>query len=185
MSESQIAERYAKSLIILAQEKNVLDSILADMQLIAASCKGSRDLVLMLRSPIVKFDKKLAILNAIFKSKVHPITSSFFELLAKKQRESLLYPIAIEFINEYNKLKGILTAKLYTSTPIDDTLRAEFGRIVEEKTGLKAEIEEYVKEDLIGGYILRIGDMQIDNSVKTKLNNIKKNFSVNHYIPKI
>ena len=185
MSEAQIAERYAKSLMDLAAEKNEVESIFADMQLIAASCKGSRELVLLLKSPIVKYDKKLSILNAIFKSKVNAITSSFFELLAKKQREALLYAISLEFINEYNRRKGIVKAQLFTPTKVDDSLRAQFSKIVEEKTGKKVEIEENINEDLIGGYILRIGDVQIDNSVKTKLNNIKKSFSENQYIPKI
>lgn len=185
MSEAQIAERYAKSLLELAVEKNVLEPVLDDMRLIAASCKGSRELVLMLKSPIIKFDKKLAILNAIFKSRVHPITASFFELLTKRQREELLYPIVLEFINEYNVLKGIVKAQVYTPVQIDDVLRTQFNKIVEEKTGKKVELEEFVKADLVGGYILRIGDMQIDNSVKTKLNNIKRSFSENHYIPKL
>jgi len=185
MSEAQIAERYAKSLLDLAIERNVLELILGDMKLIAASCKGSRDLLLMLKSPIIKFDKKLSILNAIFKDKVQPITTVFFELLAKRQRETLLYPIALEFINEYNERKGIIKAQLYTPVQVDDSLRAQFGKIVEERTGKKVELEEFVKEGLIGGYILRIGDTQIDNSVKTKLNNIKRSFSENHYIPKL
>lgn len=185
MSEAQIAERYAKSLLDLAVEQNVLEQVLSDMKLIAASCKESRELVLVLKSPIVKYDKKLAILNAIFKSKVQPITASFFELLTKRQRESLLYPIALEFINEYNSLKGIVKAQLYTPMQVDATLRAQFSKIVEERTGKKVELEEFVKEDLIGGYILRIGDMQIDSSVKTKLSNIKRSFSENHYIPKL
>jgi len=58
MSEIRIAARYAKSLLDLAIEKGALDAIHNDMQLIAESCKGSRELVLALQSPIIKFDKK-------------------------------------------------------------------------------------------------------------------------------
>jgi F-type H+-transporting ATPase subunit delta len=185
MSEIRIAARYAKSLIDLASEKGCLDAVHNDMQLIAESCKGSRELVLALQSPIIKFDKKLAILNAIFKSKVNPFTVAFFEILTRKHREMYLYEMSKEFIAQYNVLKGIQKAQLYTPVKIEETLRKQFLTLVEEKTGKKAEIEEFVKEDLIGGYILRIGDSQIDDSVKSKLLKIKTNFTVNQYIPKL
>ncbi len=185
MRESKIAERYAKSLMSIAIDKGLLDTILADMQLIVASCQGSRELVLVLKSPIIKADKKLAVLNAIFKNKVNPITASYFELLVKKGRESHLFSIASEFIAQYNALKGIVKAQLYTPFQLGEALRSQFVQAVEEKTGKKVELEQHVKEDLIGGYVLRIGDMQLDNSVKNQLNNIKKSFSENQYIPKI
>ena len=81
-------------------------------------------------------------------------------------------------------MKGIQKAQVYTATKIDDTLRQQFLKMVEEKTGKKAEIEEFVKEELIGGYILRIGDLQYDASVQSKLQKIKKTFTENQYIPK-
>lgn len=185
MSEQRIADRYAKSLIDLASEKGSLDAIYSDMLLIQESCKGSRELVNALSSPIIKFDKKLAILNAVFQNKVNAVTAEYFNLLAKKHRAELLYPISQAFIEQYNKLKGIQKAHLYTPVKIDDTLRQQFLKIVEEKTGKKAEIEEHIKQDLIGGFILRIGDIQIDDSVQSKLSKIKTNFTENQYIPKL
>jgi F-type H+-transporting ATPase subunit delta len=86
---------------------------------------------------------------------------------------------------QYNLLKGIQKAQLYTPVKIDEKLRKQFLQLVEKQTGKKAEIEEFVKEDLIGGYILRIGDTQIDDSIKSKLQKIKTNFTENQYIPKL
>jgi len=77
MSEIRIAARYAKSLITLATENGDLDVIHKDMQIVSESCKGSRELVLALRSPLIKFDKKRSILNAIFKDKVSSFTIFF------------------------------------------------------------------------------------------------------------
>jgi F-type H+-transporting ATPase subunit delta len=169
----------------IANEIGALETILADMRLIAASCKGSRELMLALKSPIIKADKKLAILNAIFKSKVNSITSSYLELLVKKGRESLLLDVALEYIEAYNEKKGIIKAQLYTPVKVSEAIKSQFSKVVETKTGKKVELEEYIKEDLIGGYVLRIGDMQVDSSVKTLLNTIKKSFSENQYIPKL
>jgi F-type H+-transporting ATPase subunit delta len=185
MSEIRIAARYAKSLIDLASEKGSLDAVHNDMQLVAETFKGSRELVLAMQSPIIKFDKKLAIISAIFGNKVNSITNAFFQILTKKNREMFLFNISKEFINQYNSIKGIQKVQLYTPIKIDNVLRQQFEKMVEERTGKKAEIEEFVKADLIGGYILRIGDMQIDDSVKSKLLKIKTNFTENQYIPKL
>ncbi len=185
MSEIRIAARYAKSLLDLASERGELDAVKGDMELISETCKGSRELVLALKSPIIKFDKKQAILRAIFSTKVNALTLSFLEILTRKNREPFLFEISKEFIAQYNLLKGIQKVQLYTPVQIDATLRQQFVHMVEERTGKQAEIEEFVKEDLIGGYILRIGDTQIDNSVKSKLLKIKTNFTDNQYIPKL
>ena len=185
MSEIRISSRYAKSLLELASETGNLESVYKDMQLLAESFKGSRELVLAMQSPIIKSDKKLAILNALFGGKVSSLSSTFFEILTRKNRESALFSIAKEFLVQYNLVKGIQKAQLYTPVKIDDTLRQQFTKLVEEKTGKKAEIEEHIKQDLIGGYVLRIGDMQLDNSVKSKLQKIKNNFTENQYIPKL
>ena len=185
MSEIRIASRYAKSLVELASEKGALDLVYSDMQLIADAFTNSRELVLAMNSPIIKSDKKLAILSAIFKSKVNNLTFSFFELLAKKNRGANFFDISKSFLDQYQVIKGIQKAQVYTATKIDDVLRQQFIKMVEEKTGKKADIQEFVKEELIGGYILRIGDMQYDASVQSKLQKIKKTFTENQYIPKI
>lgn len=184
MSEITIASRYAKSLIELSSEKSSLDAVYADMQLVTDAFANSRELVLAMQSPIIKSDKKLSILSAIFKGKINNLTFSFFELLGKKNRAANLYDIAKAFLDQYKVLKGIQKAQVFTATKIDDKLRQQFMKLVEEKTGKKAEIEEFVKEELIGGYILRIGDLQYDASVQSKLQKIKKTFTENQYIPK-
>ncbi|MBC7387612.1 MAG: ATP synthase F1 subunit delta [Opitutaceae bacterium] len=184
MSEIRIAARYAKSLIELSSEKGSLDAVYNDMQLITDAFANSRELVLAMQSPIIKSDKKLAILTAIFKARINNLTFSFFELLAKKNRGANFYDIAKAFLDQYQVLKGIQKAQVFTATKIDDVLRQQFMKMVEEKTGKKAEIEEFVKEELIGGYILRIGDLQYDASVQSKLQKIKKTFTENQYIPK-
>jgi len=184
MSEIRIATRYAKSLIELSALQGSLDAVYNDMLLISDAFQNSRELVLAMKSPIIKSDKKLSILSAIFKSKVNTLTFSFFELLAKKNRSANFFDISKAFLEQYQVLKGIQKAQVFTASKIDDALRQQFIKMVEEKTGKKAEIEEFVKQELIGGYILRIGDLQYDASVKSKLQQIKKNFTENQYIPK-
>lgn len=173
MSVGTVASRYAKSLIELAEEKNVVEAVYQDMLLFNNIASANRGLMLALRSPVVRHEKKLAILKAIFKDKVNPVSYSIFEIITRKNRESILDAIAAEFITQYNTYKGIQKALITTSIPLNATLRDKFNKIVADATGRTVELEEKVDEKLIGGYILRVGDRQIDASLKSRLNELK------------
>jgi F-type H+-transporting ATPase subunit delta len=185
MSDIRAASRYAKSLIELAQEKGILEQVNEDMQLFSDVVAKNRDLELLLRNPIVKSDKKLAVINAIFKGKVNDLTLAFFQIVARKSRESLLKFIANEFKAQYNVYKGITEARVTTAVPLSPALRDELGQRLVAQTGQKIELEEKIDPTLIGGFLLRIGDLQIDSSVKYNLNKLRNKFKDNPYINKI
>ena len=176
MSEQSVAFRYAKSLVDLAIEKGVIDTVHEDMQFFDQVCDENRQLVLTLKSPIVKHVQKLAILSAIFKSQVNPVTFSIFEIITRKNREKFLPAIAQEFQRQYALYKNIQKVEVTTVSPLTDAQRADFIRIVAEATGKTVQLVEKIKPELIGGYVLRINDRQIDTSVKTRLNELKLAF---------
>lgn len=185
MSEIRIASRYAKSLIELAQERGELEQVKEDMDMFAKVLDQSRDLKLLMRNPVVKSDKKLAVINAIFKGKVNDLTLVFFEIMARKSRESVLVFIAPEFTNQYNVYKGITTASVTTAVPLSEELRNELGQRLVAQTGQRVELEEKIDPTLIGGFVLRVGDQQIDSSVKYNLNKLRNKFKDNPYINKL
>jgi F-type H+-transporting ATPase subunit delta len=184
MHNIKVAKRYAKSLIDLARETGVLDAVHADMKLLVSVCQANKDLTNLLGNPIINADKKEAVLNAVFGGKIDKLTFSFFHILIRKGREGDLYEIAKEFIAQYKQLKGIATAVVITATGLNDHLRAEVNRIVKEKVKSEVELLEQVDKDLIGGFVLRIGDRQYDASVMTQLRRLAKEFSTNPYVRK-
>ena len=90
MNYPRVASRYSKALLELAVEKNELEKVSADVATLKAAVSGSRDLELLLASPIVKTDKKQAILNEVFKGAFSPIFEGFVSLITKNGRESIL-----------------------------------------------------------------------------------------------
>ena len=183
MADARVASRYVKSLLSLAVEQDVLDAVHTDMQFFDKVCHSNRDFVLMLKSPIIRHEKKKEILNKLFLGRVHPLTMSIIDILTKKNREPLLPAIATEFHNAYNVYKGIGKASIISTVPVDDELRAELVAIVKKLSNMKeVELEEKVDKDLIGGFILNVGDRQIDASIKNKLKNLKNKFSENPFI---
>ncbi|WP_266203431.1 ATP synthase F1 subunit delta [Pontibacter kalidii] len=185
MSDIRVASRYAKSLIELAAEKNVLEQVHADMQLFSQVVSQNRDFRLLLQNPIVKSDKKLAILNGVFKGKVNEMTLAFFILIARKNREAILDAVATAFQEQYRVLQGIQSAEVVSAVPLTPALRDELGQKLVAQTGKRIELVERVDPSLIGGFVLRVGDKQIDNSVKNSLRKLKNQFKDNPYINKL
>jgi len=174
MGSHRAAARYAKSVIELAQEQKSLEKVKEDMLLFTQVINDNRELEVVLKNPIVPADKKKAILKALFEKRIQPLTYKAFELIVSKNRESILDEIAVEFVNEYNVLKGISVATVTTPYTLDEKQRKEISKIVADITGMKVELTEIVDESLIGGFVLKIGDKQIDESVKSKLANIQR-----------
>ncbi|MCU0389530.1 MAG: ATP synthase F1 subunit delta [Thermoflexibacter sp.] len=182
MSEIRVATRYAKSLIELAEEKGVLESINNDMLLFTNTCDKARDLKLMLRNPIINRDAKLKSLNRIFANHFNQITLAFFDILVKKHRESILDVIAKEFHRQYNEKMHIENAVITTPFVLTDELRNSFMAAVEELSGRKVELKEKINPELIGGFVLQINDKQIDTSISSRLKELRVKFSENPYI---
>ncbi len=174
MGSHRASARYAKSVIELAQEQGLLEKIREDMLLFTKTINENRKLEVVLKNPIVPAGKKKAILKALFEKKIQPLTYKAFELIISKSRENILDEIAIEFINEYNTLKGIAIATVATPYKLDDKQRNEITKIVADITGMIVELNEVLDESLIGGFVLKIGDKQIDESVKSKLAKIQR-----------
>ncbi len=76
-----------------------------------------------MRSPVVKADKKGAIVEAVTKGRVNEITAAFNRLLINKGRESYLPEIIVSFIDQYKHQKGIHTIKLTTAVPVTEDVK--------------------------------------------------------------
>ncbi|MEQ9231529.1 MAG: ATP synthase F1 subunit delta [Cyclobacteriaceae bacterium] len=179
MSNARIANRYAKPLLELAQEGKVLEEVKEDMADFAKLCEENREFLLMLRSPIIPHLKKAEILKKIFTGKSNKLTLSAFDIIARKNRENLLPEIAAEFVSEYNKVMGLQNAVVTTTFAIDAGMRKSFEQIVKDVTGSTAILTEKVDPEIIGGYVLRMGDKQLDQSISSDLKEIKLKFNKN------
>lgn len=176
MSVSRIANRYATPLLELAGEQNQLDEVREDIRLFEGVLESNRDFLLMLQSPIISNRKKATILDEVFKGKVSELTAQFFQLVARKNRERFLPDIAREFVKLYNNKLGFQEAKLTTATAIDAPLKAAFEKLVSDITGKKPILREEVDPTMIGGYALKLGDRQLDETVLSQLNDLKLKF---------
>ena len=182
MQGTRVASRYAKSFIDLTMEQGVLEQAYNDMKYITEVCDSNADFVIFLKSPIIKTDKKQAVLKQVFSGKLNKVTDAYVHLITNKKREIYLAEIAAEFINQYKEKKKILTAVVITANGIDDVIRKKVMAIVKGVSTSEVVLEEKINKDIIGGYILRVGDKQVDASIARKLNNLKRTFKENPFI---
>lgn len=183
MTNPRLAGRYAKSLLDLAIEQNQTDAIYADMKFLQSICNSNPDFVAVLKSPVIKSDKKEKIIEAVTEKSVSKTTSLFLKLLINKTREYGLVEIVKAFIEQYNKLNDIHQVKITTAVPMSHELQESFLNKIKATTSLKKiELETKVENDLIGGFTLEIGDTLVDASILRELNDVKKQFKNNEYI---
>lgn len=182
MSTFRIASRYAKSLLELSIEKGVQEQVHNDMNRLISLEQSNKEFSTLINSPILSDDKKLSVLKALFSNKTSALTLSFFDLVGHKGRAAFLPAMAREFHKQYNQHLGIQTAEFTSTIQLDDELRASISDIVREISGKeKVELIEKIDPNLIGGFVLRVNDKQLDESIKSKLQKLKLDFTQNLY----
>lgn len=182
MEGTRVAARYAKSFLDLALEQGGLDKAHTDMQYISSVCKSNPDFVIFLKSPIINTDKKQAVLKEVFKGKLDKLTDAYVHLITNKKREMYLAEIAESFVTQYNEKKKILTAVVTTANGIDEATRKQVMALIKGEGTSDVILEEKINKDLIGGFIIRVGDKQVDASIARKLQNMKRGFSENPFV---
>jgi len=180
MAEFRAAQRYAKSILELAVEKNQLDAVFADMQQMREALRQNRPLRQLFLSPVVTSDVKRKTLHLIFEE-ASIITKNFIDILLRKSREGYIPEITEAFMLQYNVLKNIARAELITPVPASDELMQSVTQKLAAELNQNIELHTSVNPDLIGGFVIRVGGRQVDASVATQLQNIRKELSSNDY----
>lgn len=177
MAIATVAGRYAKSLLDLAKEQGIAETMYTDMKFVKQTLAQNRQLALILKNPIVRAEKKNSVMKAVFATRLNPLTMALFQIIANKNREAIIDAIAEQFVLQYEQMKGIERATIITTMPLTDKLREQFRAIVmKNTTGESVELDEKIDPKLIGGYVLRVGDQQIDGSIRSQLNEIRLQF---------
>jgi F-type H+-transporting ATPase subunit delta len=181
MAQTKVGSRYAKAFLGLVAEKGKLDVAIKDMELVNKTISETHDLQVLLKSPVINSDKKINILKSIYSKHVSDVTMLYLELITKNRRESVLSEIAESFIAQYKAMKGITTAVVTSAAVLSDDAKNRIEAIVQKEVGGSVELSTEVNPDLIGGFVLRIGDKQLDTSILSKINDLRQEFGKNFY----
>jgi F-type H+-transporting ATPase subunit delta len=185
MQNPRLAGRYAKSVMDIALENGKLDTMYNDMLGLDAVCNDSKDFVSMMKSPIVTAYTKQNVLKAIVEGKVDDITFKFINLIINKGREFFLPEIISTFISQYKKHNNINEVLLTTSEQMDEEMKNTLIQSIQKQFTGTIDLKTKVDSSLIGGFILEANNNLFDASILRDLNDIKKQFLTNVYVPDI
>jgi len=174
MNEGKISVRYAKALLLLAKEQNISSEIRENVTALAGLINTMPELKDMFDIPIIKPSLKLQIINKSFKDAFHPVMLSFLELIIKNNRELYLSSILLAYTDLFKKDNMIKSVVLTTPAPVSNKIKNIIKNFISKEFNFKIELTERINDKLIGGFILRIEDQQINASVSNNLSRIKK-----------
>ncbi len=178
MSGSRAAIRYAKAVLSLATDNKSADAVNSDMKSITSAIAQSEDLNQMLQSPVVRSADKKAVLTLVFKN-ANVATTNLIDTLISNKRLALLNEVAASYTQLYDQKRGTQVATVTTAIPLTDDLKTKVLAKVKELTGKEAEVTNIIDENILGGFILRVGDIQYNASIANKLAKLKREFTLN------
>jgi len=176
MYQSQINVRYAKSLFLLATEKNIIDEINNDINLIYTAFLEIEELTIVVEHPVINPSEKRKIFSDLFKNRINKYTMSFLELAIKNKRENHIKQMCLNFIDLYRNHKGIKKAVLTTAIELSKKEIISIKELIQKKFDATIELQNIVDEHLIGGMIIQVEDKQLDLSVAKKLQSYRRDF---------
>jgi F-type H+-transporting ATPase subunit delta len=178
MKTSRAAIRYAKALLLESVEKNSIEETFNDMVLVEKTFANNIELKHMVDSRVIKNSIKLSSLNLIFKQ-LSSLSRSLIKVLFENNRMNILDVVALKFIERYKEFKGIQSATVTTAVPLNYELENQVLETISKLTNKKTTLINKVDRSLVGGFILRVGDIEYNASFKNKLKNIKQEFKKN------
>tara|TARA_R110000868_G_scaffold37111_4_gene131317 strand:- start:2841 stop:3389 length:549 start_codon:yes stop_codon:yes gene_type:complete len=179
MLVSKAARRYATALLETAKEQNVVEETLKDILFIKGTIDNSKELLVFLKSPVIKPSDKEAALHSIFGKNVSKLTNEFIKLISAKERTAILVEIVSAFIEQYNEFAGIIEVEVRTAKSLDSEQIKELKKVLEKSTSKKVEMNLKEQLDLKGGLLVKIQDTVIDGTVKHKLEQLEQMFLAN------
>ena len=178
MSRSRAAIRYAKAVLSLATDQKSAEAVSNDMKAISNAIAQSEDLRQMLQSPVVRSSDKKAVLTQVF-NEANVTTTNLIDTLISNKRLALLNDVAASYTQLYDQMRGTQVATVTTAVALTDDLKSKVLAKVKELTGKDAEVKSIIDESILGGFILRVGDIQYNASISNKLNKLKREFTLN------
>nr|Q3ANW3.1 RecName: Full=ATP synthase subunit delta; AltName: Full=ATP synthase F(1) sector subunit delta; AltName: Full=F-type ATPase subunit delta; Short=F-ATPase subunit delta [Chlorobium chlorochromatii CaD3] len=173
MSVVIASRRYANALLSVVEESNTIDKTLDEMNAISEVLHHSRDLVHALKSPLISYDKKIHIVEEVFKGRVSETVMFFLKLVGKKNRLGHLPHIVDEFKNLLDEDRGIINVDITSAVELSDEQANELVATIANMSGKQVRATLTVNEELIAGAAVKIADTIIDGTVRHQLSKLR------------
>ena len=174
MINTRASERYAKSLLSISIDENLVDEVKLDIDLIIKYFDESRDILNLYSSPIIPINNKIKITEKIFDGKLNKHTLNLLYNLIYRKRDNLIITILEKFKELYNIHMNIEESVISTTFELDNESLDVVKGFANRVTGKKIILQNTIDKNVLGGFNLKIGDKMIDCTVSSKINELRK-----------
>ena len=171
MIEGSIVRRWARALLELVQEQGELESAREQLNAFQALLRAdAAEFAAVLESPSFSHQEKIAILRDLAKSQgMLPVVSNFLALAVEKDRARYITHIVDEFNRMADEISGVAKADLIVSESIPEAQSDSVRKALEKATGKKIKMAVTVDPEIVGGAVIRMGDLVVDASIRAQL----------------
>ena len=171
---SGVPGRYATALFELAQETNSVDQVGADLATFQRLMDEADDLRRLVRSPVFSADLQVAALAAVSaQSGIKSLALNFIKLAAQNRRLFVLSDMIKAYQTLVAQAKGEISAEVTSADTLSDQHLADLMAAIKASVGRDVQLSTRVDPAILGGLIVKVGSRMVDNSLKTKLQNLK------------
>jgi F-type H+-transporting ATPase subunit delta len=167
------ARVYAEALFEAGEDRGKIDELQEQLAQFADAVDGDRELQVFLFSPYLSSNDKVEGLRRAVTG-AEPEFVNFLELLVEKGRMPEIFRIRREFDELWKKANRRLDVTVTSAIELDPKVVGKIGEEVERQTGEKVELSSEVDDGILGGIVLRVGNMVLDASIRTRLEKLRK-----------
>ena len=173
-----IAKRYAKALLLFAQEQKAEDTVYQEVLQFIDSYGKVEQLATVLGNPLLPAEQKEQVICQAASIEVSPVFRKFATLVVAHRRESFMLFIAYSYVSLYRELKHISIGKLITAVPASESVANRLEKLIEQRSQNSVDVvlETKVDPNILGGFIFQLDDLRLDASVSSQFEQIKKQF---------
>ena len=169
----ELAEVYARALFEAAKDDDVLDRVHEELGQFADALDSDRNLQVFLFSPYFSSEEKKEGVTKIVSDADERLVN-FLELLAERHRMPAVFRIRRTFDSMWAEENKLLPVSVTSAVELDEGLVKDIGKRIEEQTGKRVELSSKVDPDVLGGLVVRVGNMVLDASVRNRLEQLRK-----------
>jgi F-type H+-transporting ATPase subunit delta len=169
----EVAQVYARALFEVAKEHDRLDQIRDELDQFVAALNEHRQMAVFLFSPYFSTEEKKTALERAIEG-ADPLFMNFLEALVERSRMPVIFRIGVEFETLYDAENKLLPVQITSAVALDERTVQSIGDRISEQTGQKVELSSSVDPELIGGIVLRVGNVILDASIRTRLNQLRR-----------
>ena len=171
---SGVGGRYALALFDIAEDDGIIDPIAADLESINTLMTQSPDFARLVRSPVFSTEDQLRGIDAVLvKGGAYQLTRNFIGTLIKNRRLFVLGDMIENFLKLVADHRNEVSAEVTSAQALTAAQADELRATLKAHAGQDVRITAKVDPSILGGLVVKIGSRMIDNSIKTKLANLK------------